>query len=748
MNAFYLNFLKHVLAGSRLVGNIREFLKALSAPFVGREEEAKVITLTLLSREHTVLIGEPGCVTGDTIISTADGRLLYVDDLGKHLEPGVYLLNLPVYPYGRATQLHIYEVNKVIQVVTSSGLEIKVTNNHPLMTSSGWVKAEDLGENDLLYVSKGLPESQHISIEISQQTQKIFEELGKYLASKEVSEEPFPPEEITSVWTNKGATHSKPLTSIEANETRNYGGRKNNNLTTFTESKKPLLNLVLTYELSKRVPTHILSSPKNLSASFLRGVFEKAGYVESSGICLVGSNLSFLKGIQALLLRYGILSKVGSSRELCSNNNFSTKYALKIDMCEDMVRFLSDVGFISEIKNSATKEVIVKKDCVSDGRNPSYVFESITSVKEIRGMFKVYDFHVPYYHAFFSNGFLSHNTAKSAMVRRAAELLNAKFFKYLLTRFTEPAELFGPLDIKALEEGRYVRLSKGKLPEAEIAFLDEVFKANSAILNALNSILQERILYDGYTEISVPLWSLFGASNEVPDDPEVEAVYDRFAARHFVKPLNEELWKDLLIRSWDLEKKLYFEGGFGGSGILEMSDLKTYHERVLSTDLSRVIPKLTRILAILENRGIHVSDRRKGKLMKFVAANAVLEGRNLAKENDLVVIKYLVPSNWEELERVEVVLSEELKTSFKYLRELEEIKANLKEVMNYVLSVQGIESKYIDSRFRIISRDLLTTKDRVLTIVRDCDDPKVRMLGKEVIELIDNTLEIIEKRVL
>jgi len=729
------------------VGDIREFLKALSAPFVGREEEARVITLTLLSREHTVLIGEPGCVTGDTIMSTADGKLFYVDDLGKYLNPGVYLLNLPVYPYGMATQLHIYEVNEVIQVVTSSGLEIKVTSNHPLMTSLGWVKAEDLRENDLLIVSKGLPEP-HATEETNQKAQRMFRELGMYLASREVNDEDFLAKEIIFSWEDKGSIRRKSLTSTEIFKTHNHEESSDSNLMISKKSKNTITNLILTYELSKRVPTHILSSPRSLSASFLSGVFEKAGYVESTSICLVGSNLSFLKGIQTLLLRYGILSKVGSSKELCSSVSSSVKYALKIDMCEDMVRFLNYIGFGSEMKNAATKEAIMRKDCTSDGGSTNYIFDDVTSIKRIKGTFKVYDFHVPYYHAFFSNGFLSHNTAKSALVRRAAELLNAKFFKYLLTRFTEPSELFGPLDIKALEEGRYIRLSKGKLPEAEIAFLDEVFKANSAILNALNSILQERILYDGYTEISVPLWSLFGASNEVPDDPEVEAVYDRFAARHFVKPLSEELWRDLLIRSWELEKKFYFEGGFGGSGILNMSDLKTCYERVLSVDLSQVIPKLTKILAILENRGIHVSDRRKGKLMKFVAAHAVLEGRNSARENDLVVIKYLVPSNWEELERVEVVLSEELKTSFKYLRELEEIKANVKEVMNYVLSVRGIESKYIDSRFRIISRDLLTTKDRVLTIIRDCNDPKVSMLGKEVIELIDNTLEIIEKRVL
>ena len=110
-------------------------------------------------------------------------------------------------------------------------------------------------------------------------------------------------------------------------------------------------------------------------------------------------------------------------------------------------------------------------------------------------------------------------TCKSALARRAADLINAKFFKYLLTKFTEPDELFGPLDINALKQGRYVRITRNKLPEAEIAFIDEIFNANSAILNMFLTIMNERILYDGYSEIKVPLWTMIAASNTVPDEP-------------------------------------------------------------------------------------------------------------------------------------------------------------------------------------------------------------------------------------
>jgi len=100
-------------------------------------------------------------------------------------------------------------------------------------------------------------------------------------------------------------------------------------------------------------------------------------------------------------------------------------------------------------------------------------------------------------------------TAKSALVRHLARLVDARYFEYLLTRFSEPNELFGPVDIRAFREGSYTRRTDGMLPEAEIVFLDEIFKSNSAILNALLNILNERTFANGSKIMKVPLLSLF-----------------------------------------------------------------------------------------------------------------------------------------------------------------------------------------------------------------------------------------------
>jgi MoxR-like ATPase len=338
-------------------------------------------------------------------------------------------------------------------------------------------------------------------------------------------------------------------------------------------------------------------------------------------------------------------------------------------------------------------------------------------------------------------------TAKSAMIRRVSELLNARFFSYLLTRFTEPSELFGPIDIKALEEGRYVRITSGKLPTAEIAFLDEIFKANSAILNALNSLLQERVLYDGYSEIAVPLWSLFGASNEVPDESELQAFYDRFLLRHFVRPVPENLWRELLDKAWIIEKSMYYGNLGKAEPVADMKELRKLHEAVLDVDLESVKHKLTKLFAAFESRGIHTSDRRKGKALKVIAANAVLEGRTRATEQDLLVLKYVVPRDADELEKVNTILSEELKTPYRYLRELNEVKTNLQELLNYVVSLQPVESRYVEYRFKQILRDVELTRERVTAIALESQDGAVQKAVEEVLELIDQIASIIRRRI-
>ncbi len=138
-------------------------------------------------------------------------------------------------------------------------------------------------------------------------------------------------------------------------------------------------------------------------------------------------------------------------------------------------------------------------------------------------------------------------TAKSALARRLhSAFANIRYFERLLTRFSTPEELFGPLSLKALEDDRYERLTDGFLPTAGIAFLDEVFKANSAILNALLTLLNEREFDNGTQRLRTPLISVVAASNEVPADDALHAFYDRFLVRVPVAPVGDASFAALL----------------------------------------------------------------------------------------------------------------------------------------------------------------------------------------------------------
>ncbi|MGC9148137.1 MAG: AAA family ATPase [Sulfolobales archaeon] len=337
-------------------------------------------------------------------------------------------------------------------------------------------------------------------------------------------------------------------------------------------------------------------------------------------------------------------------------------------------------------------------------------------------------------------------TAKSALIRRAAQLLNARLFMYLLTKFTEPSELFGPLDLTALKEGVYTRITKGKMLEADIVFLDEIFKANSAILNSILTILNERIFYDGYTEIRVPLWSLFGASNEVPDDPELEALYDRMLLRHHVKPLAEDYWRDLIDYEWRFEKKLLYEEKI--EPIMSMSDLRNIRYIVMEKiNFESIKSKLLKIYSILEGKGIHVTDRRKGKALKIVAASALLEGRRETVESDLLVLKYIAPRDIEDFEKVNTILNEELRTPYRYLKMLEEIKVNVRDISSYVASYPRPPlSRFLEQKLIEIYRDLELTRERVVSIIIESGDKNVEREGRDIIAMIDAVLESIKKR--
>ncbi len=232
-------------------------------------------------------------------------------------------------------------------------------------------------------------------------------------------------------------------------------------------------------------------------------------------------------------------------------------------------------------------------------------------------------------------------TAKSALIRSMAQLLQARYFEYLLTRFTEPNEIFGPVDIAAFREGNYRRNTAGMLPEAEVVFLDEVFKSNSAILNALLTLLNERRVVMGGQAMRCPLISVFGASNEVPGDETLNAIFDRFLLRIRSDNLDAYHFSELLTRG--VQHELRQMANQVMQPIVSSQELMSlgasvgqrmrFDDAFLSTYKGVVFQ--------IRAEGVSLSDRRVVKLLKLFAANAYLDGRQAADASDLFVLKHI-----------------------------------------------------------------------------------------------------------
>jgi MoxR-like ATPase len=232
-------------------------------------------------------------------------------------------------------------------------------------------------------------------------------------------------------------------------------------------------------------------------------------------------------------------------------------------------------------------------------------------------------------------------TAKSALIRTFARLMQARYFEYLLTRFTEPNEIFGPVDIAAFRDGRYERRTEGMLPDAEIVFLDEVFKSNSAILNSLLTLLNERRYTSGGKIIRSPLLSAFGAANEVPTDDALTAIYDRFILRIRSDNLDAYHFQDLLQKG--LNHEVMELDTAPVRPLVDARELAALQRGLLArTTYGEEFFSLYKGLVFqIRAEGVTLSDRRVVKLLKLFAASAYLDGRTQPDASDLFVLKHV-----------------------------------------------------------------------------------------------------------
>jgi len=226
-------------------------------------------------------------------------------------------------------------------------------------------------------------------------------------------------------------------------------------------------------------------------------------------------------------------------------------------------------------------------------------------------------------------------TAKSQLARAVSKLFGGEgWFEYLMTRFTTPDEVFGPVSLQELKRDRYVRQTDGFLPTARFAFLDEIFKSGSAVLNALLSLLNERIFYNGKEKELSPLLCLIAASNELPEQSEgLAALYDRFLIRYEVDYLKH-------MSSYE---RMFSLPRDDVPALFAASDVEAVRERAARVRLPEpIVYFLFQLKTAAEAHDLTVSDRRWRKIGDVWRTSAALNGRDEVSVWDTVFTPHLL----------------------------------------------------------------------------------------------------------
>ena len=225
-------------------------------------------------------------------------------------------------------------------------------------------------------------------------------------------------------------------------------------------------------------------------------------------------------------------------------------------------------------------------------------------------------------------------TGKTMTAEAIADWMDARIFKQLMNNHTKSEDIFGPCDIPALKNSENKVVVDGMLPTADVAVLDELFKASPSILNSILRILNERMFKNGVQEMRCPLDICIGASNEWPEAKELGALFDRFLFRKTVAPLiaNDSIHK--LMFSKSLTPQL--------STTLTKLELSDAQNEVANVTWSKEAMELVHtIRKTLRQNGVIVGDRRLRKSVMAVQASAYLAGNDTVTNDDMAILSHI-----------------------------------------------------------------------------------------------------------
>jgi MoxR-like ATPase len=325
-------------------------------------------------------------------------------------------------------------------------------------------------------------------------------------------------------------------------------------------------------------------------------------------------------------------------------------------------------------------------------------------------------------------------TAKSMLADEICRRIQgANYFQWLLTRFSTPEEIFGAVSLKALEQDDYRRVTSHKLPEAHIAFLDEIFKANSSILNAILTLINERLFHNGKEIVPVPLLTLFGASNELPEDDELMALYDRFLLRFVVKYIEEDFRFLKMLESPRQTERTN----------LSLEELDEMQSQVRDTRIPGYIYRsVADLRRELGKKQITASDRRYRQSLSLLQAHAYLAEQDEVLEKDLFFLEHALWRDPGEQTEVRATIRDLL---LGYEEEVKELLYESREIRDSAL--RPWETTEERSRalieFHTKLRNILTKVEQIIDKAGKLGRPLERMgaIKEEIAEIQKQMLE-------
>ena len=341
--------------------------------------------------------------------------------------------------------------------------------------------------------------------------------------------------------------------------------------------------------------------------------------------------------------------------------------------------------------------------------------------------------------------------AKSMVARRLKlAFRNAHAFEYLMSRFSTPDEIFGPVSISKLkDEDTYERIVEGYLPTADVVFLDEIWKAGPAIQNALLTVINEKIYRNGQFSIDVPLKGLIAASNELPAIGQgLEALWDRFLVRLMVTGVEDMGEFDRMIASTDesdplVDEALAICGEEYAEWMNEQAQVKIHYSifeviHILKDCIEQFNQRIQNDGSAMAT--LYVSDRRWKKLVKLLRASAYLNGRDTINLSDCLLISHCLWNEVDQMDEVKEMVHEAIRRCAEgYLLNTKDMKDNLAEIREKLSSENTIRENF-DPGIQLVDKyyyqiEGVRMRERLLIFASDYqqldDDGKLFFLHKE-----------------